>query len=72
MEVAALRSRVKILEYLAGFLFSRLSSRSDENRSYKFQHRKGFAWRMLFLTNEPAKKAEINILTARDTTGPGY
>ena len=27
---------------------------------------------MLFLTNEPAKKAEINILTARDTTGPGY
>ena len=30
-------------------------------------------WRyMLFLTNEPAKKAEINILTARDTTGPGY
>ena len=29
-------------------------------------------WGMLFLTNEPAKKAEINILTARDTTGPGY
>ena len=28
--------------------------------------------KMLFLTNEPAKKAEINILTARDTTGPGY
>ena len=27
---------------------------------------------MLFLTNEPAKKTEINILTARDTTGPGY
>ena len=27
---------------------------------------------MLFLANEPAKKAEINILTARDTTGPGY
>ena len=27
---------------------------------------------MLFLTNEPAKKAEINILTAPDTTGPGY
>ena len=27
---------------------------------------------MLFLTNEPAKKPEINILTARDTTGPGY
>ena len=27
---------------------------------------------MLFLTNEPAKKAEINILTARDTTGPRY
>ena len=26
---------------------------------------------MLFLTNEPGKKAEINILTARDTTGPG-
>ena len=31
-----------------------------------------FALKMLFLTNEPAKKAEINILTARDTTGPGY
>ena len=29
-------------------------------------------YEMLFLTNEPAKKAEINILTARDTTGPGY
>ena len=28
--------------------------------------------KMLFLTNEPAKKTEINILTARDTTGPGY
>ena len=28
--------------------------------------------KMLFLTNEPAKKAEINILTARDTTGPRY
>ena len=27
---------------------------------------------MLFLANEPAKKAEINILTARDTTGPGF
>ena len=27
---------------------------------------------MLFLTNEPAKKTEINILTARDTTGPGF
>ena len=27
---------------------------------------------MLFLTNEPGKKAEINILPARDTTGPGY
>ena len=27
---------------------------------------------MLFLANEPAKKAEINILTARDTAGPGY
>ena len=27
---------------------------------------------MLFLANEPAKNAEINILTARDTTGPGY
>ena len=27
---------------------------------------------MLFLANEPAKKAEINILMARDTTGPGY
>ena len=27
---------------------------------------------MLFLANEPAKKAEINILTARDTTGPRY
>ena len=27
---------------------------------------------MLFLSNEPAKKAEINILTARDTTGPEY
>ena len=27
---------------------------------------------MLFLTDEPAKKAEINILTAGDTTGPGY
>ena len=48
MEVAALRSRVKILEYLAGFLFSRLSSGSDENRSYKFQHRKGFARRKEF------------------------
>ena len=48
MEVAALRFRVKILEYLAGFLFCRLSSRSDENRSYKFQHRKGFAWRKEF------------------------
>ena len=28
--------------------------------------------KMLFLTNEPSKKTEINILTARDTTGPGY
>ena len=28
--------------------------------------------KMLFLANEPAKKAEINILTARDTTGPGF
>ena len=27
---------------------------------------------MLFLKNEPAKKAEINILTAQDTTPPGY
>ena len=27
---------------------------------------------MLFLTNEPAKKAETNILTAGDTTGPEY
>ena len=27
---------------------------------------------MLFLANEPAKKAEINILKARDTTGPGF
>ena len=27
---------------------------------------------MLFLTNEQAKKAEINILTARDTKRPGY
>ena len=27
---------------------------------------------MLFLTNESAKKAEINILTTRYTTGPGY
>ena len=27
---------------------------------------------MLFLANEPAKKVEINILTARDTTGPGF
>ena len=25
---------------------------------------------MSFLTNEPAKKAEINILTARETTDP--
>ena len=29
-------------------------------------------YQMLFLTNEPAKKAEINILTARDTKVPGY
>ena len=30
-------------------------------------------WRkMLFLANEPEKKAEIYILTARDTTGPGF
>ena len=28
--------------------------------------------KMLFLANEPAKKAEINLLTARDTTGPGF
>ena len=28
--------------------------------------------KMLFLANEPAKKAEINILTSRDTTGPGF
>ena len=27
---------------------------------------------MLFLPYEPAKKAEINISTARDTTGPGF
>ena len=27
---------------------------------------------MLFLAYEPAKKAEINISTARDTTGPGF
>ena len=27
---------------------------------------------MLFLSNELTKKAEINILTARDTTGPEY
>ena len=27
---------------------------------------------MLFLTNELAKKAETNILSARDTTRPGY
>ena len=29
-------------------------------------------YQVLFLTNESAKKAEINILTARDTKGPGY
>ena len=28
--------------------------------------------KMLFLAYEPAKKAEINISTARDTTGPGF
>ena len=28
--------------------------------------------KMLFLADEPAKKAEINILTARNTTGPGF
>ena len=48
MEVAGPRSRVKILEYFAGYLCSRLSSGSDEDRSYKFQHRKGFAWRKEF------------------------
>ena len=32
----------------------------------------GYPLNMLFLANEPAKKAEINILTARDTTGPGF
>ena len=28
--------------------------------------------KMLFLANEPAKKAEINIFMTRDTTGPGF
>lgn len=28
--------------------------------------------KMLFLTNELAKKAEINNLSARDTSRPGY
>ena len=27
---------------------------------------------MLFLMNEPTKKAEIHISTAQDTTGPGF
>ena len=35
--------------------------------SLGFSSRKTF-----FLTNEPTKKAEINILTAQDTTGPGF
>ena len=35
--------------------------------SYGFSSRKTF-----FLTNEPTKKAEINILTAQDTTVPGF
>ena len=29
------------------------------------------SWKMVFLTNESANKAEINILSARDTTRPG-
>lgn len=28
--------------------------------------------KMLFLTNELAKKAEINVLSERDTSRPGY
>ena len=30
------------------------------------------AYKMLFLTNEQANKAEITILSARDTTRPGF
>ena len=50
------------------FLFSSQSTR----RSTPSCARALPSLNMLFLTNEPAKKAEINILTARDTTGPGY
>ena len=48
-------------------------SRSFLRDPHKFRKFKIYLLlKMLFLTNEPAKKAEINILTARDTTGPGY
>ena len=47
------------------------SKQQDSNATCRAQLG-GYPLNMLFLANEPAKKAEINILTARDTTGPGF
>ena len=69
------RERLSKSSIVAGFEFTLLQ------RNLKEWHERPWRYvgvclrrvtKMLFLTNEPAKKEEINILTARDTTGPRY